>query len=403
MTKQRWKFGWREVWRHRPLWCPTVLLIAVVLSAAASSASVVLATARPDATDPLNRPSGEDIYVPGPGTRPRLVFACCDRGIPDLLALSTNSVLLADLKTLHAGLAVALSELSLARAQAVHRFNENGIPSVAWLLLPPEEGYYVNASNEPQAAAQFAKFEKWTRENDLHWAAVGLDIEPNFEEFRWPKLRLAWTLLRRAFDGERVQSSRRAYSELIHEMQAAGYSVQTYQLMFLADERRAHSTILERLFGLVDVRSDEEVLMTYSSFNHPAGAAMVWSYGHDTQTLAVGTTLGSGDAKTDAKFGPLNWDEFSRDVTVASHFSQTVGVYNLEGCIRQGFLPRLITMDWNQVVTVPAAALARVRKFRQRVQAVLWAASHAVYFVAIFLIGIAWLIRLRVRARKTHP
>ena len=75
---------------------------------------------------------------------------------------------------------------------------------------------------------------------------------------------------------------------------------------------------------------------------------MVWSYGHDTQTLAVGTTLGSGDAKTNAKFGPLNWDEFSRDVTVASHFSQTVGVYNLEGCVRQGFLPRLITMDWNQ-------------------------------------------------------
>jgi hypothetical protein len=128
-------------------------------------------------------------------------------------------------------------------------------------------------------------------------------------------------------------------------MQAHGYRVQTYQFIFLADERGAHFTLLERLFGLVDVRGDEEGLMTYSSFNHKAGTAVAWSYGQDTQALAVGITLSSGNAALDAKYGPLNWEEFSRDTIVASHFSRQLGVYSLEGCVRQGFLPRLKATD----------------------------------------------------------
>jgi hypothetical protein len=113
------------------------------------------------------------------------------------------------------------------------------------------------------------------------------------------------------------------------------------------------TTLLERLFGIVDLRAQsEEVLMIHSSFNHQAGAAMVWTYGPDAETIAVGSTSASGDPKMDAKFPPLNWDEFSRDLTVASHFSRIVGVYSLEGCVRQGFLPRLKALDWGQTVTI---------------------------------------------------
>jgi hypothetical protein len=177
--------------------------------------------------------------------------------------------------------------------------------------------------------------------------------------------------------------------------------VQTYQLIFLADERKAHSTLLERLFGLVDVRGNEEVLMTYSNFNHKVGAAMVWSYGQDTQAVAVGSTLSSGNAALDAKYGPLNWEEFSRDVVVASHFSRQVGVYSLEGCVRQGFLPRLKTLDWNQGVEIPSAALARMHRFRALIQGVLWTASHLLYFATAFLIVVIGFVGRRIR--RKHP
>lgn len=125
---------------------------------------------------------------------------------------------------------------------------------------------------------------------------------------------------------------------------------------------------------------------------------MVWSYGADAQTLAVGSTLGTGDPQIDAKFGPLHWDEFSRDLLVASHFSSEVGVYSLEGCLRQGFLPRLKTIDWHQDVTIPASSLATIRRFRMTVQAILWTASHLLYFfVALLMIASLWFFH---RARR---
>jgi hypothetical protein len=406
MVKGSRKFGLQIQWRLCSLLLSAALLVAaIVLTATAGSSTPTSAETRQDARGAPNHPSRNDIYVSGPRTLPQLMFACCNQAIMDVNTLFADSAVLANLKTLHAGLVVALEDLSPARAQLVRRFNQAGIPVIAWLTLPPEQGYFVNASNAPQAAARFAQFDNWTRENDLHWQAVGLDIEPNFGEFHWPKWRLAWTLLRRAFDGQRVWRSRRDYGALIHEMQAHRYRVQTYQLIFLADERKVHSTMLERLFGLVDVRGDEEVLMTYTSFNHKVGEAMVWSYGRETQTLAVGSTQGSGNVQTDAKskFRPLNWEEFSRAVIVASHFSRTVGVYDLEGCVQQGFLPRLVAMDWNQGVTIPSAAVSRIRRFRFVVQTVLWTASHALYFATIFLIAIAWFFRARRRVRVSVP
>ena len=346
--------------------------------------------------------SSQGIYVPGPGTRPQLIFACCNQGNEAFSALFADPTVFADLKELHAGLAVGTDVLSPDRAQLVHRLNEAGLPAVAVIVLPGGQGYYVNANNAPQTERSFAEFEKWSKQNNLQWNAVVLDIEPDFREFLWPKWRLAWTLLRRGFDGERVSGSRQAYAALIHEMQAHGYRVQTIQFIFMADERKVHSTVLERLFGLVDVRGDEEVLMTYTSFNHKAGAAMVWSYGQDTQALAVGSTLGSGDAALDARYGSLNWEEFSRDTIVASHFSRQVGVYSLEGCVRQGFLPRLKAMDWNQGVEIPAEALARMHRFRAVVQGILWTASHLPYFASAFLIAVIWFVRRQIR-RKNAP
>jgi hypothetical protein len=102
----------------------------------------------------------------------------------------------------------------------------------------------------------------------------------------------------------------------------------------------------------------------------------------------------------DAKFPPLNWDEFSRDLIVARHFSKLVGVYSLEGCVRQGFIPRLKTMDWNQQVVIPGDSVRKAGGFRKFLFALLWVGSHFLYVVVGFLLVMAWLVRLIVRWRR---
>ena len=154
------------------------------------------------------------------------------------------------------------------------------------------------------------------------------------------------------------------------------------------------------MLGLVDVRGDEEVLMLYGSFNHQTGAGMLWAYGPAAQAVAVGSTARSGDAATDARLPPLDWDEFSRDLIVAAHFARTGGVYSLEGCVQQGFLPRLRTMDWDAPVTLQAESIERANRFRARVQRVLWIRSHLPWFGGGFLVLVIAAVMFVVRRRR---
>ena len=348
---------------------------------------------------------GHDIRVQG--SRPQLIFAC-ELDTDKLQALFSDPDLIPTLKDLHAEVALALQDFSPERAAIVRQLDAAGVGVIAWMALPRDQGYYLNAGNEPAAAARFAQFQQWSADQELHWVGLGLDIEPSLAE--WAQLqqkhrfRLFLSLIGRAFEGQRVVKARAEYSTLIRQMQAQGYAVQTYQLMFLADERRVRSTILERIFGLVDVRGNLEALMIYSSFNHVLDSGMVWAYGPDAQAIAVGSTAASGDAAMDAKFPPLNWNEFSRDLIVASHLSRTVGVYSLEGCVRQGFLPRLKSLDWTQSIVLPAATVAAAQSFRGRIQIIIWIASHFVYIAAIVLVAILCLFlwwRKRRVARQT--
>ena len=107
--------------------------------------------------------------------------------------------------------------------------------------------------------------------------------------------------------------------------------------------------------------------MLYSSFNRAADSALIWQYGPFAQFIVVGIT--AGDPQPDARMGPLTWDELSHDVIVASHFSPVVGIYNLEGSVHRGLLPRLLALDWNQPVIISADQNRQMTRFRALVQA----------------------------------
>ena len=365
----------------------TALAAVLVLVFTASSLSLQSVESR-----------GGDVLVPGKAGAPVLVFAS-DRPTGELAASLSQSGVISDLKSLKAGIAIALPDLSAERANIVKQLNEAGIPVTAWLTLPTDQGYYLNAENAGAARARFAAFEGWSTANGLRWGAIGLDIEPNIRDFadlRSSKWHIAATLLRRYFEPGRVRSARESYAELIKEIQWRGYPVETYQFPFIADERKMHSTLLERLAGIVDVRGDREVLMLYTSFNPAIDSALIWVYGPDAQTIAVGSTLGS---ESDPHFTPLTWQEFSRDLLVAHHFTNVIGVYSLEGCLRQNFLPRLKTMNWDQPVVIAAESARKATQFRARIQRVIWIASHLTYFIAAIVAGVVALIVLRRRRR----
>ncbi len=320
------------------------------------------------------------LRVKGPGAPPHLTFACCEHGIGDVFA---DPGPIPSLRKLHANVAIPILDFSPQRAEVVRRLNQEGIGVVAWIVLPKEQGYYLTADNEPQAAARVEAFEQWTHDQGLRWAGVGLDIEPNVAELaqlRGHPWRLFTKLLSRGLKGGRITRAREAYSALIEAIRSKGYLVQIYQMPYIAAERRAHSSIPDRLLGTVDVRGDDDYLMLYTNYTRAVGAGMIWSLGPSAQGIAIGST--DGDATPGSGTGPLDWSEFSRDLIVASHFTQQIGVYDLEGCIRQGFLPRLLAMDWNESVTIPAVSIQRAARLALIVRSVLWIGSNFPYLIS---------------------
>jgi hypothetical protein len=346
--------------------------------------------------------SSADIQVLGDNTKgpPALWFAC-DGATSDLERLLSEPSVIADLRQLKAGVALALPELTEGRARIALKLDGAGIPVTAWLALPGAEGYYMNAGNAREATARFREFERWSAAYGLRWASIGLDIEPNIQDFQalgkgrvW---RTVFTIIGRYFSTARTERATKSYAELIREMHGNGYTVETYQFPFIADERDAHSTLLERIAGIVDVRADREALMLYTSFNPALDSALIWVYGPEAQAIIVGSTTGSQD---DPRFHPLSWGEFSRDLRVASHFSRIIGVYSLEGCVQQGFLDRLTTMNWREPVLIPAEEVQKAERFRGRVQRAIWVASYLPYFAVVILVLAILLAAAAVRRRK---
>jgi hypothetical protein len=151
------------------------------------------------------------------------MFACCDQGVGQVQSLFANADVITDLKNLPAGLAVAISDFRPERAEIVRRLNQAGIPVIAGLTMSTGQDFYFNAGNATLAAARFAAFDAWSRDEGLRWDGVGLDIETNFAELatlkshRW---RLFTTFLWRAVDVQRMHRAKRAYSALIANMRA---------------------------------------------------------------------------------------------------------------------------------------------------------------------------------------
>ena len=306
--------------------------------------------------------------------QPRLTFAC--ELEPALLqALFSDPAVVTDLLALHAGVSLGILDHSAERAEVVRCLNQAGIPLVAWLLLPKDEGYWFGLDNAPQAAGCYAAFKAWSAEQGLRWSGIGVDIETDYGQMQalmtGRRREVLSHLLGRLLDNERLRRAQLAYGALLAQMRADGYTVESYQFPFIVDERAAGSTLVQRIFGIVDVPADREVLMLYSSFLGSAGPAFLWSYAADAGGAGVGSTGGG----VESALPVLDWDGLARDLRLAYRRAPEVFVFSLEGCVRQGFLVRLGTFDWDAPLVAPEG-VEQVNAWRRALRAGLGASAH---------------------------
>lgn len=211
--------------------------------------------------------------------------------------------------------------------------------------------------------------------------------------------RLPALLLPRLRDRERPGRARAAYTALVERIHADGYRVENYQFPLIADERWATSTLLQRLLGLVDVRTDREVWMLYTSvFPGSIGPGLLWTYGPEAPAVGVGSTGGGPDIPGHPEVPALDWEAFARDLRLARRWSDDLLIHSLEGCVRQGLLERLRSFDWNQEAAPPRTAWLAAG-LRGALRGLLWASAHPWRVFGATVIS-AWLASRRPRRRR---
>lgn len=290
---------------------------------------------------------------------PRITFAC-ELNSERLAEVFGDGAITASLRALGARVALALADFSAERATVVRQLNQEGVPVVAIPLLSFDEGYYFTyftADNWRRAAERYEEWKNWTNAERLSWDGVGLDIEPDVRIF----LKIAdnpWGVpLLLCAPPAAARRAAAAYAGLVARIRADGWQVENYRFPLIADERRAGADLLQRLAGLVDVSTDREVWMPYSSFIRSLGPAMICSYGPQAQAIAVGSTGGRPDIPGQPQVPSLSWDELRTDLLQAHRFCHDLYIHGLEGCVEHGFLERLGSMDWDTPVAPPPAAI----------------------------------------------
>jgi len=302
---------------------------------------------------------------------------------------------LAELASGDYSVAIAIRETSPEATTVVRRLNQHHIPVVAWLHLPPDEGFWFNLQNYPQAVERYRAFRAWARAEELRFQAVGLDIEPPVSELnriqRWG-LRDLTRRLWLARENVLYPAARAAYADLIAEIHHDGYEVHTYQLPILADDRRAGTTLVQRSLDVIDLPSDVEVLMCYSSvpldrLGNDLGGALITSYGPAADSIGVGSVGSGADADSGAEgLPPLSWDALERDLLLAAHHTDTIYLFSLEGCVERGLLPRIGAIDWD----AEARPVAWKRALVSVARGVLFAGLVLARFSRVLLAWLGW-------------
>lgn len=287
------------------------------------------------------------IFILGYAGRPQLSFFCELEG-KEFNELFADTALIRELIDMKVAIRIGLHDFSPERTQTIQKLNKAGIPLVAWLLLPEKDGYWFNMHNAEKAETRYNNFKKWTSDNNLIWAGIGLDLEPDMND---NKLALshpwifAWKVYKRLYDNKSVRDGKQLYQSLIAKMKADGYSVESYIIPFVYYERARKTSSVQKLLGIVDIETDKEIPMLYTSAMGNPG--IIPLYHRDNMPIALGST-GGGVKIEGIELAALSWDELERDLLIASKLTDEIHIFCLETSVQKGFLNKIKNLDFDK-------------------------------------------------------
>jgi hypothetical protein len=307
----------------------------------------------------------------------------CELDGKGLKKLFENRFVYDDLKTINASVTMALVDFSNERAEIVKKLNKLGIPVKVWLLLPEEDGFNLTIANHTKALQRYADLKAWTAKHELLWHGIGLDIEPQFNQLTDSNsvgLRAIKNTWRRYLHKNLLKQASLGYRKLAVQIHDDGYSIETYHFPYILEGQNATPGFNHGLGGMVDVPVDREVLMLYSSMFQENRSSLMWSYAENAQAIGIGITAKSKLITPLQDPETLTWEEFTIDLLLAKQHCKAVYVFNLEGCVEQGFLPRLVTFNWNNEVRKPKTVA--IKQARKGFSLFLWIFERPLIFMA---------------------
>ncbi len=290
-------------------------------------------------------------FATGTSAKPILSFFNEMKG-PDLKALFADTTLIPTLQTLGAEIRMGMLDLSPERAEVLHRLNESGIPVVAWLLLPEEQGYWFHSGNGEVAIERYRAIKQWADAEGILFKGIGIDLELDMNDVKLAQSD-PWALIRqlpgRLYDKRPIEEGRRVYQRLLGLIEQDGYPVESYYASFVKDETNIGTTSIQQLTKFLDVKMDKEIPMLYTSFMGNAyGLLKVYALDLHLQYVALGSTGGG----VDTTLNTLTWEQLAHDIRVVAPTVKEIHIFSLEGCIWKGYLPRLVDFDYS-VPVVP--------------------------------------------------
>jgi len=318
--------------------------------------------------------------------KPKISFFCELQG-KEFNEVFADSVLVQELVKMQASLRIGLHDFSPERTLTIQKLNQAGIPVIAWLLLPEEDGYWFNMYNGAKAEKRYTDFKIWTANNHLKWAGIGIDLEPDMNDAKlaishpW---KLAWKAYKRLYDTNSLIAGKMIYQQLISKMKSDGYVVESYILPYIYEERTVKTTSLQKLLGIVDIETEKEIPMLYTSMlDNPA---IIPVYHKDKMPVALGST-GGGVVIEGIELKAISWDKLERDILIASKLTDEIHIFCLETSVKKDFLSKIESIDFNQ--KVPDIQIEKQKKIGKVVRFILIIINYPFLMTIVIIASMA--------------
>lgn len=201
---------------------------------------------------------------------------------------------------------------------------------------------------------------------------------------------LGWKVYKRLYDNHSLEEAKAIYKMLITTMKADGYRVESYLIPFIFEERAKNTTSLQKLMGIVDLKTEVEIPMLYTSaFDNPA---IIPTYQRDRMPIALGST-GGGVVIEGIELKAISWDNLERDILLASQFTGEIHIFCLETSVQKEFLTKIESIDFDQKVPDIQSELVKQKKINGAIRFLIVVLDHPLLLTIVILaivITVVW-------------